>query len=76
MQVLFSIKKLIQNNKKEVLITFGVILFVTIVGLQLEVIQALIERVWISITYNRVITDFNSLSSGRYQLILDSFIWN
>ena len=73
--IYLGIKKLLQNNKKEVLITFGMILFVTFVGLQLEVIQALIERVWLSITYNRVITDLNSLSSGRYQLILDSFIW-
>jgi hypothetical protein len=70
-----GIKKIFQNNKKEVLITIGVIVIVLIIGLQLEVIQALIDRIWVSITYNRVITDLNSLSSGRYQLMLDSFIW-
>jgi len=70
-----GIKKIFQNNKKEVLITVGVIVIVLIIGLQLEFIQALIDRIWVSITYNRVITDLNSLSSGRYQLMLDSFIW-
>jgi O-antigen ligase len=73
--IYIGIKKLLQNNKREVLITFGVITIVTFIGLQLEVIQALLERIWLSITYNRVITDLNSLSSGRYQLILDSFMW-
>ena len=73
--IYLGIKKLLQNNKKEVLITFGVFVVVMVIGLQLEVIQALLERIWLSITYNRVITDLNSLSSGRYQLILDSFMW-
>ena len=73
--IYLGIKKLLQNNKKEVFLTFGVIVVVMVIGLQFEVIQALLERIWLSITYNRVITDLNLLSSGRYQLILDSFMW-
>lgn len=73
--IFLGIKKLLSNNRKEVFITTAVMIVIILIGLQLEFIQTLMDTFWTSITYNRIITDLNALSSGRIQLIEDSIVW-
>ncbi len=73
--IFLGIKKLLSNNKKEVFIATGIMMAIVLIGLQFEFIQTLMDTFWTSITYNRIITDLNALSSGRIQLIEDSFVW-
>ena len=73
--IFLGIKKLLSNNKKEVFIATGIMMAIVLIGLQFEFIQTLMDTFWTSITYNHIITDLNALSSGRIQLIEDSFVW-
>jgi hypothetical protein len=73
--IFIGIRKLLKKKIKEVSITSGVIIFIILLGFQFELIQSLFDTFLTSVTYNRLVTDLNALSSGRIQLIEDSLIW-
>lgn len=73
--IFIGIKKLLKKKIKEVSVAFGIIILIILLGYQFELIQTLFDTLLTSVTYNRIITDLNALSSGRIQLIEDGFNW-